>query len=362
MYRNHTIAVVVPAYNEAGLVGDVIRTVPEYVDRVYVVDDGSTDGTWTEIAAAATAVNESTDGTVATVSTATTATGLDERVVTIRHDENRGVGGAIKTGYLHAREDGIDVTAVMGGDGQMRPEGLAAVIDPIVEGRADYAKGNRLHDPETAQEMPRFRLLGNRVLTLLTKIASGYWGTSDPQNGYTAISLDALEAVDIEEMYEFYGYCNDLLVKCNTEGLRVADVPRAAAYDDEESHISLSTYVPRVSTMLLTNFLGRLRDQYLRGPAHPAWLSYATGLVTGIAGVGLALAEAVDTDGTARSVGNALSLALVGCLAFLLGTILERDRFADRTVVAEPQAVDTGERIEAEGATTDGHQPEASAD
>ncbi|WP_424019983.1 glycosyltransferase family 2 protein (plasmid) [Halorientalis pallida] len=353
MYRNHTIAVVVPAYNEAGLVGDVIRTVPEYVDRVYVVDDGSTDGTWTEITAAATAVDESTGPTAA---------GFDERVVTIRHERNRGVGGAIKTGYLHAREDGIDVTAVMGGDGQMRPEGLAAVIDPIVEGRADYAKGNRLHDPNTAREMPRFRLLGNRILTLLTKIASGYWGTSDPQNGYTAISLDALEAVEVEEMYEFYGYCNDLLVKLNAEGLRVADVPRAAAYDDEESHISLSTYVPRVSTMLLTNFLGRLREQYLRGPAHPAWLAYATGLLTGTAGVGLALAETVADDGTTRSVGNALLLAVVGCLAFLLGAVLERDRFADRTVVADPRTVDADERIEADTPTTDGHKPEASAD
>ncbi|AQL44871.1 hypothetical protein BV210_19100 (plasmid) [Halorientalis sp. IM1011] len=352
MYRNHTIAVVVPAYNEAGLVGDVIRTVPEYVDRVYVVDDGSTDGTWTEITAAATAVDESTDGTA----------GFDERVVTIRHDENRGVGGAIKTGYIHAREDEIDVTAVMGGDGQMRPEGLAAVIDPIVEGRADYAKGNRLHDPDTAREMPRFRLLGNRVLTLLTKIASGYWGASDPQNGYTAISLDALEAVEIEEMYEFYGYCNDLLVKCNREGLRVADVPRKAAYDDEESHISLSTYVPRVSTMLLSNFLGRLREQYLRGPLHPTWLAYASGLVTGAAGVVLALAEAVSSDGTARSVGNALALSVVGCLAFLLGAVLEHGRFADRTVVAEPEAVDTEDRIEGDSVTTDGQQPEASAD
>jgi glycosyltransferase involved in cell wall biosynthesis len=353
MYRNHTIAVVVPAYNEAGLVGDVIRTVPGYVDRVYVVDDGSTDDTWTEITAAATDVNESTD---------TTAAGFDERVVAVRHERNRGVGGAIKTGYCHAREDEIDVTAVMGGDGQMQPEGLAAVLDPVVDGLADYAKGNRLHDPATAREMPRFRLLGNRILTVLTRIASGYWGASDPQNGYTAISRHALETVEIEEMYEFYGYCNDLLVKCNIEGLRVADVPRAATYDDEESHISLSTYVPRVSAMLLRNFFGRLREQYLRGPTHPSWLSYATGLVTGTAGVGLALVEALHDEGTARSVGNALALAVVGCLAFLLGAVLERDRFADRTVVAEPEPVDTTERIEADSATTDGQRPEASAD
>jgi uncharacterized OsmC-like protein len=113
--------------------------------------------------------------------------------------------------------------------------------------------------------------------------------------------------------------------------------------------------------MLLSNFLGRLRDQYLRGPTHPTWLSYATGLTTGTAGVGLALAEAVDSEGSARSVGNALALALVGCLAFLLGAVLERDRFADRTVVAETESLDARE-ADAERATTDGHRPEASAD
>ncbi|SDE72108.1 hypothetical protein [Halorientalis regularis] len=105
-------------------------------------------------------------------------------------------------------------------------------------------------------------------------------------------------------MYEFYGYYNDLLVRLHTESLRVADVHRAAAYDDEESHISLPTYVPRVSAMSLTNFLGRRREQSLRGPAYPAWLSYATGLVTGTVGVGPVLAETVADDGTARSVGN----------------------------------------------------------
>ncbi|WP_336003503.1 glycosyltransferase family 2 protein [Halorientalis halophila] len=356
MYRNHTVAVVVPAYNESGLVGDVIRTVPDYVDRVYVVDDGSTDDTWTEITAAAAAVNE------ATAPAATDgAARFDQRVVPIQHDQNRGVGGAIKTGYQRARADAIDVTAVMGGDGQMRPEGLAAVLDPIVEGRADYAKGNRLHVPETVQEMPRLRLLGNRVLTLLTKVASGYWGIGDPQNGYTAISLSALERVDIDGMYEFYGYCNDLLVACNREGLRVADVPREATYADEESHISLSTYVPRVSAMLLTNFLVRLREQYLRGPFHPTWLAYGTGLVTGLAGVGLALAEAVGGDGTRRGVRNALSLSVVGALTFLAGTVLERRRFADRAVVADSgDEADGDAPADRSGSRTD--EPEATAD
>ncbi|MFW6321261.1 MAG: glycosyltransferase family 2 protein, partial [Halohasta sp.] len=181
MYNEHTVAVVVPAYNESGFVGDVIETLPEFVDRVYAVDDQSTDDTWREITAAADAVNETTAETDG-------GAGFDQRVVPIRHDENRGVGGAIKTGYLRAREDEIDVTAVMGGDGQMDPAYLERIIEPIVNGEAEYAKGNRLVNDTDHTEMPRFRLVGNRILTLLTKIASGYWRVGDPQMGYTAIS------------------------------------------------------------------------------------------------------------------------------------------------------------------------------
>ena len=181
MYNEHTVAVVVPAYNESGFVGEVIETLPAFVDRVYAIDDQSTDETWDEITAAAAAVNDtaSTDGGAA----------FDQRVVPIRHETNRGVGGAIKTGYLRAREDAVDVTAVMGGDGQMDPTQLERIIQPITTGEAEYAKGNRLINSEDHAEMPRFRLVGNRILTLLTKIASGYWRVGDPQMGYTAISL-----------------------------------------------------------------------------------------------------------------------------------------------------------------------------
>lgn len=159
MYRNHSIGVVIPAYNEAGFVGDVIETIPEYVDRVYVIDDGSTDGTWEEIQAASKRVND------------TEQTGdsrhpdFDRQVVPIRHERNRGVGGAIKTGYQRAREDRINVTAVMGGDGQMRPSALSHFLDPIVEGRADYTKGNRLLEAETRAGMPQFRKVGNYILS-----------------------------------------------------------------------------------------------------------------------------------------------------------------------------------------------------
>jgi len=304
-YDGATVAVVVPAYNEAGLVGGVIETVPEYVDRVYVVEDGSTDGTWDEIRATAQRVNAET----------TPEADFDRRVVPIRHDENRGVGGAIKTGYLAAREDRIDVTAVMGGDGQMRPELLADVVAPIVDGKADYVKGNRLLDADHREGMPSFRYVGNRILTWLTRIASGYWTIGDPQNGYTAISLSALETAGIEEMYEYYGYCNDLLVRCNVAGLRVMDIPRPANYGDEESHIDYRSYIPRVSVMLFRGFCRRLWRKHVRDDPHPMVACYAAAASTGC----YTLFQAVWRDSDA-GVGRTLALALVAGL-FLAGAL-----------------------------------------
>lgn len=249
MYEEHTIGVVVPAYNESGFVGDVIETLPAFVDRVYAIDDCSTDDTWTEIKEAAARVNDSADARDAAFSPA---------VICIRHESNAGVGGAIKTGYLRAREDEIDVTAVMAGDGQMDPDRLEQIIGPVVNGDADYAKGNRFINPEHHAEMPKHRYVGNVLLTYLTKIATGYWDVSDPQMGYTAISYDALSGTDIENMYEFYGYCNDLLVRLSAAGYHVVDVPAPVTYDEETSHISYRSYIPLVSFMLLRTFLWRL--------------------------------------------------------------------------------------------------------
>ena len=285
MYRDHTVGVVVPAYNEEGFVGEVIDTLPEYVDRAYVVDDCSTDGTWDEIREHAAAANAEPPmhmncEELPHMETAPVADGgavFPKRVVPIQHKKNRGVGGAIKTGYKRALEDEIDVTAVMGGDGQMDPDIMERFLDPIVEGKADYAKGNRLLHKEYRQGMSKWRFMGNSILTFLTKISSGYWKTMDPQNGYTAISHYALSNVGINSMYEYYGYCNDLLVKLNAKGMRVADVAMPAVYGDEKSSINYSTYIRKVSGMLLKNFLWRLKVKYLVLDFHPLALFYYFG-------------------------------------------------------------------------------------
>ena len=297
MYREHKIGVVIPAYNEEGFIGDVIREMPEYVDRMFVVDDCSTDGTWAELMEAAQEDAETifpknipeerrivADGGTS-LSGRAVCHDMVGRVVPIQHKENRGAGGAIKTGYLAARADDVDVTATVDGDGQMDLSQMTKLLDPIVEGDADYAKGNRLLYKEYRQEMPKFRFLGNSILTLLTKIASGYWKTMDPQNGYTAISRYALDNVGVEGMYEYYGYCNDLLVKLNAKGMRVADVAMPAQYGDEESSIQYSTYIRKVSGMLLRNFLWRLKVKYLVLDFHPLALFYLFGAA--MAGLGV---------------------------------------------------------------------------
>jgi len=268
MYRDHTVGVVVPAYNEVEHVGTVIEEVPSFVDRVYAVDDCSTAGTWEVICDHATcepsaetaspAVSVTRAAPVADGGTAATA------VVPIRHDENAGAGGALKTGYRHALLDGMDVVVSVDADDQMDLSRMDRLLDPVVEGTAGFAKGNRLADASTREEMPTFRLVGNCILTALTRISSGYWRMRDPQNGYTAISYDALAAIDLDSVPDGWGYLNDLLARLNVAGVAVADVRMPARYGDEESTIDFWQYVRYTSLSLLRMYLWRLRETYLR--------------------------------------------------------------------------------------------------
>ncbi len=317
MYRGKTVGVVVPAYNEEGFVGDVIDSLPEFVDKVYVVDDCSTDGTWKEVQRHAAKANARRsdppipDGGVGSNDDVEADGGvsLDSRVTTIRHDENSGVGAAIKTGYARAREAGLDVTAVINGDGQMDPDILDRIIDPVVNGEADYSKGNRLLSASHRDGMSSWRLFGNSILTFLTKIASGYWRMVDPQNGYTAISLRALERLDVDNLYDEYGFLNDVLVKLNTHGFRVADVPMEAHYGNEQSNIKYADFIPRLSLLLFRNFLWRLKMKYLVYDFHPLVLLYTFGALSSLSGVALAGVTLTGMDSVVT--GSALSILLV---------------------------------------------------
>ena len=243
MYKGKSIAVVVPAFNEETLILSTLCTIPEYVDAVYVVDDCSTDGTAAEIAKCS-----------------------DNRVKMLRHEWNRGVGAAISTGYQNALEEGIEITAVMAGDGHMDPAQLHRLLDPLADGRTDYSKGNRL-EPENINGMSRWRYFGNGVLSIITKISSGYWHLSDSQNGYTAITRESLELIMREPIYSGYGYCNDILIRLGANNLDVVDVPMPARYGQEISKIKYGRYIAKVSFLLLRGFLWRQRKQLANGSA-----------------------------------------------------------------------------------------------
>ena len=259
MYEGKTIAVVVPAYNEAKLIGRVLETIPDFVDLIIVVDDASTDHTL-DIAAS---YREP----------------LGDRLVLLYHKENQGVGGAIVTGYQEALAREVTVVAVMAGDAQMDPADLERVVAPVARGEVDYVKGNRLCRGEAWQMIPHYRYLGNAVLSLLTKIASGYWHIADSQSGYTAIARIALARLDLEHIYKRYGMPNDMLVKLNVGNFRVRDVSIRPVYHiGETSGIRLRKVIPTIAWLLLRGFCWRLKEKYILRDFHPLVFFYGMGL------------------------------------------------------------------------------------
>jgi glycosyltransferase involved in cell wall biosynthesis len=255
MYRTRRVAVVVPAYNEETQIGRVIDTMPDFVDRIIVVDDCSRDHTG-DVVKAHPAFAKG-------------------RVDLIVHAANQGVGGAIASGYVRARDEGYDIAVVMAGDGQMDPADLPALLDPLVEDLADYSKGNRLVTGDAIRKIPRVRFVGNAILSLLTKVASGYWTVADSQTGYTAINARALAAIDWSKMYRSYGQPNDVLVRLNVEGFRVGDVPVAPVYNvGEVSGIKIRRVIFTIGALLVRLFLWRLKEKYIIRSFHPLVFFY----------------------------------------------------------------------------------------
>jgi glycosyltransferase involved in cell wall biosynthesis len=270
MYRDKSVAAVVPAYNEEKLIGCVIETMPDFVDWIVVVDDCSTDRT----SAQAESYRAARPGS--------------GKVILIQHDENQGVGGAIVSGYKWARDHKVDVAVVMAGDAQMDPADLPAILDPVIEGRLDYAKGNRLFTGDAWGQIPRWRYLGNAALSLLTKIASGYWHVADSQSGYTAISLKVLETIDLDQIYKRYGMPNHLLVMLNIYNFRVGDVTIQPVYGiGEKSGIKPFSITLKLSFLLLKWFLWRMKEKYVIRDFHPLVFFYAMAFFLSVACVAL---------------------------------------------------------------------------
>jgi glycosyltransferase involved in cell wall biosynthesis len=286
-----TVAVVVPAHDEEALIASTLQGLPPFVDRIVVVDDASGDAT------------------------AERARGVgDPRVEVVTHERNLGVGAAIVTGYRRALAEGIDATAVMAGDNQMDPAELEELALPVVRGEVDYAKANRLFTGSAWQLIPRHRYFGNAVLSLLTKIASGYWHVADSQAGYTVIGLRMLQLLDLDRVYTRYGFPNDMLVHLNVWNARVRDFPSRPIYGvGERSGIKIRSVVPRISWLLWKGFFWRLREKYVIRDFHPLVFFYFLGMLMTLAGVALGIAEAA-----LRIAGNGIPTATIVLVALLV--------------------------------------------
>jgi glycosyltransferase involved in cell wall biosynthesis len=286
------VAVVVPAFQEELLVADTIRGIPDFVDVIVLVDDRSSD---------------------ATVDKAR-GTG-DPRLEVIEHPANQGVGAAIATGYARCRELGIDVTCVMAADNQMDPDELATLVAPVARGEADYVKANRLFSGEAWELIPRSRYLGNAALSLLTKIASGYWHVADSQAGYTALSLDALRRLDLERLYRRYGFPNDMLVHLNIQNARVRDVPSRPIYGvGERSGIRIRRVAPRIAWLLFKGFWWRMKEKYVIRDFHPLVFFYTLGVLMTAVGFLLGLLVTILRIGW----GNDITTPTIVLVALLL--------------------------------------------
>jgi len=254
MYKDKSIAIVVPCYNEETQIARVVETMPGFVDKIIIIDDCSKDKTCEVVKVLQ----------------------LDHpKVFLILHEVNQGVGGAIATGYKWVRDNNMDIAVVMAGDAQMDPDDLPAILDPVVEGRADYSKGNRLTTGDAFKKIPKVRYFGNSALTLLTKIASGYWHVTDSQTGYTAINKKALQMINWDEMYKRYGQPNDLLVKLNVYNFNVVDVPIKPIYNvGEKSGIRVRKVLFTMSWLLFKLFCWRIKEKYIIRDFHPLVFFY----------------------------------------------------------------------------------------
>lgn len=348
MLKGKTIAVTVPAYNEETQIGLVIEGMPDFVDRIVVVNDGSKDNT-AEIVKGYIARDQTS---CIKISKASIGNNMKQtlynraelalreirakeeawypqheifndnetdRIVLIT-EVNSGVGSAIAVGYKWCRDHGIDCTAVMAGDGQMDPSELEKIVLPVVEGGIDYVKGNRLSHPAAKMIIPQIRYFGNNILSLLTKIASGYWSVSDTQTGYTAISLRALNKIDLYAIYHTYGCPNDILVKLNIAGCTLLEIPIKPVYDvGEKSKMKILKVIPRLSWLLVCCFFRRLWHKYLVDSFHPLFLMYSVGLLMALLDIPVfaKLVRDVLIKGGSVPVGWYITFLLLTLFSFL---------------------------------------------
>jgi glycosyltransferase involved in cell wall biosynthesis len=242
VYRNKTVCLILPAYNEERLIIPTIRGAPKIIDRIIVVDDGSKDKT-------ANVVRRL----------------KDKRIELIQHGVNRGLGAALSTGYQRAKDLNFDMAVVVGADNQMPLDELPNFLDPIIDGKADYTKGNRFLN-KSIKEMPYQRVIGNTLLSLLEKPVTGYWKIFDNHDGYTVMGKKALKMLDFSQTWKGYGYNMDYLARLNAAGLKVKDISRTAIYlkGERQSQIRVKKYIRMALPLMYKTYIWRIKQKYLK--------------------------------------------------------------------------------------------------
>ena len=267
MYRDKSIGIVIPAYNEEINIRQVIDGLPSYIDYIAVVDDASNDNT-PEILKGLKKTNN--------------------KLSIITHDRNKGNGAARVSGIKNCLANGAELIGLIDGDGQMDIAELQQFLDKIIDDDIDLVKGNRFFSGEAWEKIPKVRYLGNATLSLLTKIVSGYWHIADSQSGYFVGSRQLFELVNLDHLYTDYGFPNDLIIHANIVNARIIDIPIKPIYNvGEKSGIKYYKLIPKMSWLLFRRFLWRLREKYIIRDFHPLVFFYFLGFIFGIISIAL---------------------------------------------------------------------------
>jgi dolichol-phosphate mannosyltransferase len=257
------VGVVIPCYRVKNHIQGVLATIPDFVDRIYVVDD---------------ACPEQTGAFVKNSS-------KDPRVYVISHEKNQGVGGAVISGYKQAKDGGMDIIVKLDGDGQMDASHILSLIRPILSGKADYTKGNRFYNLETLKSMPTVRIFGNAVLSFMNKLSTGYWDIFDPTNGFTAIHRNLITLIPWHKVSNRYFFESDVLFRLNTFRSVVVDVPMPAQYGDENSNMKISRVVFEFLYKHKRNMFKRIFYNYFLRDFSVASLNLVLGVLFLIGGI-----------------------------------------------------------------------------
>ena len=294
--RAPTVAVVIPCYRVARHLTQVVERIGPEIASIYCVIDGCPEGS---------------------EAVALEAAAKDARIRVLHHERNMGVGAAVLTGYKQAIADGADIIVKLDGDGQMAPEEIPQIVQPIVRGEADYVKGNRFFNLDDLRAMPLVRLIGNAGLTFLSKLSSGYWNVVDPTNGFTAIHASVAALLRTDRLSKRYFFESDMLFRLNTLRAVVVDVPLRARYGDEKSSLNIWRTLAAFPLYHMRNFAKRLFYNYLLRDFNAASVNLILGLL--MITFGVAYGGIHWIRGTESSVVASSGTVMLAALPVVLG-------------------------------------------